>query len=114
MGGETVAKRAEFTRTTKLKAWDRAEGCCEECGRKITAGMGPEYDHRIACDLGGDNSLGNCVVLCRWCHAAKTTGEDMPAIVKSRKVRARAANAKPKGRGFRGHRKFNGDIVWRE
>lgn len=86
-------KRQEFTRTTKLKAWDRAEGRCEECGRKLGPAEPAQYDHRIACDLGGDNSADNCVVLCRACHTAKTTGEDMPRIVRSRKARARHANA---------------------
>ena len=104
-------KRKEFTRTTKLAAWDRAGGCCEACGRKICPGDGPEYDHRIACELGGDNSAANCTVLCRWCHTAKTTGEDVPAIVKGRRVRARHANARTPKRKMP-YRKFNGEIVW--
>lgn len=111
--------RPEFTRTTKLAAWDRCKGRCETtvnnkpvggCGRKIFPGDGPEYDHIIAAALGGDNSLNNCAVLCIWCHQAKTTSEDMPAIVKGRKIRAQHANAKTPRRKIP-YRLFNGDGV---
>lgn len=110
--------RREFTRTTKLAAFERAGGCCEQCGRKIVAER-PEYDHRIPCEMGGDNSLDNCQVLCPWCHAEKTHKEDAPARAKSRRVRARHVGARtpkatlPGGKGSKLKRKVNGEVVER-
>ena len=85
-------KRNEFSNKTKLDAWTRAKGRCEECGVKIVSGA--EYDHRIACGLdcdGGDNSLDNCVVLCGPCHSVKTAKTDIPRIAKTKRLMKRAA-----------------------
>lgn len=112
--------RQEFTRTTKLKAWDRAKGRCENCERKLFPGDRVEYDHRIPCALGGDNSLGNCQVLCGWCHGEKTAKSDAPTIAKSRSVRARHVGAKTpkrKGNGFGPKhlkKKVTGEVVPRD
>ncbi|MCH9751089.1 MAG: hypothetical protein K0U61_02620, partial [Alphaproteobacteria bacterium] len=68
-----LEKRAEFSKETKRKAWDRSKGICEcGCGVKIVDGDGPEYDHELECFLGGDNSLENCRVLRLRCHKQKT------------------------------------------
>ncbi len=90
-------RRAEFTRSVKLAAWDRAGGRCEcGCRRKLYPGD-IEYDHRITCEQGGDNSLENCVVLSKACHGMKTHKVDAPAAAKSRSVRAKHIGAhKPK------------------
>ncbi len=91
-----MTRRAEFTRTTKLAAWERSGGCCENCERKISPGDGPEYDHIIADEHGGGNGLENCQVLCTNCHKPKTRA-DMRVTVRGRKARARHAGAdKPK------------------
>src|SRR4051812_25861230 len=113
-------KRQEFSRRTKLQAWDRSDGRCEVpwCNAKLQTGR-IEYDHRIPNELGGDNSLENCVVLCKPCHAAKTHKHDAPAIAKSRAVRASHVGARTvkrlipgsKGSGLR--KKLDG-TVWRE
>jgi 5-methylcytosine-specific restriction endonuclease McrA len=113
-----MTRRTEFTRTTKLAAWNASGGKCADCEREISPGTGPEYDHAIPCELGGDNSLGNCVVLCIACHKAKTAKLDMPAIVKTRSVQAGYVNAKTrrnplpgsKGSGFR--KKMDGTVLW--
>ena len=86
-------RRAEFSRRTKLQAWDRAGGCCEDCGKKIRPGDGPEYDHIISAEQGGGNDLGNCQVLCAPCHKLKTR-EDVGKQAKSRSVRAGHIGAK--------------------
>lgn len=86
--------RQEFSRRTKLDAWTRAEGHCEKCAIKILAGA--EYDHDIPDQLGGDNSLENCVVLCPKCHRKKTSTEDVPRIAKAKRQEAMHKNAKPK------------------
>ncbi len=104
--------RRAFTRTTKLAAWERSGGRCEMeidgkradgCGRKIFPGDGPEYDHIIADEHGGDNSLKNCQVLCVWCHKPKTRA-DMKVTVRGRKARARHAGADKPSRPMPGAR----------
>jgi 5-methylcytosine-specific restriction enzyme A len=91
---QTMAnRRAEFTRTVKLAAFDRAGGLCEACHAKLWPGH-IEYDHVIACEQGGTGTLGNCQVLCSACHKTKTSGEDMPRITKTRAQRAGHVGAK--------------------
>jgi len=65
--------RTEFTAKTKLQAFQRANGTCESagCGAKLTPGKFT-YDHRIPDQLGGDNSLENCQVICSVCDKEKT------------------------------------------
>src|SRR5215510_13269925 len=87
--------RAEFSKQTKLEAWRRCHNvqgmpCCENCGMYLM-GRRPEYDHDKPAELGGDNSLENCKVLCPTCHRAKTSFEDMPVIWKSNRVRDKHA-----------------------
>ena len=113
-----MANRQEFSRSVKLAAWERAGGCCESCRRKIFPGDGPEYDHIITCEQGGDNSLKNCQVLCIWCHKPKTR-EDLKTTAKSRSIRAQHVNAKTIKRPMQGSRgskwkkKLNGEVVER-
>lgn len=87
--------RLEFPQKVKAQAFVRAAGKCEgpNCGARLTLGK-VEYDHDLACDLGGDNSLENCVVLCTPCHKAKTATHDMPLISKGRRIRKREIGIK--------------------
>lgn len=96
--------RREFGAKVKLAAWERSGGRCEasDCGRKIVVGIGPEFHHQIPCELGGTNDPGNCVVLCIPCHRAVTKSEDMPRIVKARRLSKKAANIKPRSRPILG------------
>lgn len=92
-----MSRRTEFSRKTKLAAWEASGGRCADCDRKIFTGDGPEYDHQIPCEMGGDNSPDNCAVLCIPCHKSKTATVDMPTIVKARRVHSKHVNAtKPK------------------
>lgn len=86
-------KRREFSTKIKLAAWQRSGGKCETCTRKLAPGD-IHYDHVIPDGLGGEPTLDNCAVLCRSCHAVKTTTQDVPAIAKSKRVQARHAGAK--------------------
>jgi 5-methylcytosine-specific restriction endonuclease McrA len=105
--------RTEFSKSTKLQAWNRCQRSgipyCEcGCEQKIVGR--PEYDHKLADGLGGDNSLENCVVMNAKCHRIKTSREDVPMIAKADRLREKAAGirSKPKWPS----RKFNSDIDW--
>ena len=103
--------RAEFSKATKLAAWERSGGRCEcGCGQKILGT--PEYDHIIEDTLTHDNSLENCMVMSKRCHRLKTD-RNRPEIDKTRRIAEKRAGVRT-GRGFRGWKRMNGDIVWRD
>lgn len=93
--------RREFSKKTKLAAWERCGGRCEcGCGQKIHGDA--EYDHIIEDAIDGGNDLANCMVMKRKCHALKTS-ERRPEIVKSIRIREKNAGIrKPKGRPMPG------------
>jgi 5-methylcytosine-specific restriction enzyme A len=109
-----MTKRKEFTKSTKLAAYARSGGYCEneDCGLEFTPSNPAEYDHVVEAFYEGSNSLDNCRVLCRECHRAKTGGR-AKTVAKSRRLSNATKNIRPKRQGFRGWRKFNGDIVWK-
>lgn len=76
--------RQEFSKATKRAAWERCGGICEcGCKKKIQRA---EYDHIVAAALGGSNSLDNCQVLTRACHAKKSNKHDKPSIAKAVRI----------------------------
>src|SRR6478736_4520791 len=109
--------RHEFSAKTKAAAALRANGHCESCTRLLAAGDF-HYDHDIPDALGGENSLSNCRVLCKSCHAVKTTQADIPRIAKKernyRKARGiRKPSRLPGSRTSRWRKKLNGEVVER-
>lgn len=102
--------RQEFARKVKAAAALRAKGHCEGCGRKLLEGDF-HYDHDIPDGLGGEPTLDNCRVLCRSCHSAKTTLEDVPRIAKAKRNFRKASGIK-KPRTITRWRKMNGDPVY--
>lgn len=104
--------RTEFSSKVKVTAWIRADGHCEnkKCGAKLfTANV--EYHHDIPCELGGNNSIDNCVVLCKTCHRASTSTKDIPRIAKAKRVERKHIGAHKSHSPIRGWRKFNGEPV---
>lgn len=95
--------RREFSRSTKLSAYERSEGKCDGCGLPLQKGRF-HYDHIIADAHGGGNSLDNCQVLCLACHGEKTpTDTRLAAKIKRQKARdvgAEAPKQKIQSRGF--------------
>lgn len=91
--------RREFSKATQRAAWTRCEGQCEHregtgidewrCPKMLVAGD-IFYDHIIPDGLGGDNSLGNCQVLCRAHHDPKTHKVDVPRIAKMKRQQDKA------------------------
>lgn len=108
--------RREFSKATKLKAWERTQGRCEDCGCKIIAGQ-VEYDHVIEAYLGGGNTVSNCRVLCARCHVSKTA-QRRPEVDKTRRLVEKQANVRskrpmPGSRRSKWKRKMDGTVVER-
>ena len=101
--------RREFSKATKLAAWERSGGRCEcGCGQKIIGT--PEYDHRLEDYVGGANDLVNCVVMSKRCHRLKTNA-NRPEIDKTRRIAEKRAGVR-KRQGFKGWRRFDGSAVY--
>lgn len=114
-----IPRRKAFTRPVKAAVLQRSGGMCEApgCDR-----VGRDFDHVRPVATGGDNSLGNCQLLCRPCNAAKGITEAQDAAKSDRQggrsgQYARRLRAKEKGtykpipgRGFdrQWKRKLNG------
>ena len=95
-----MSKRAEFSKATKLQAWERCGGICEcGCGLKIIGVA--EYDHYpIPAALGGSNELSNCRVLMKKHHRQITAEKDVPAIAKSQRGFEKRIGARKTKRPF--------------
>lgn len=113
-------RREEFSNKTRVQAWERSGGHCEQCTRKLFPGD-IEYDHRIPDGLGGSNDLENCVVLCRSCHGVKTAKADVPQIAKAKRVSAKHFGAKkstfgrlPGSRDSKFKKRIDGTVVRRD
>lgn len=78
-------KRQNFTTKTKKLEWEDARHCCRACFASVADYRYGEYDHIIPASVGGDNSLKNCKLLCRPCHARKTK-RDRKEIDKTRRI----------------------------
>ena len=116
-----MTNRQEFTTRTKAAAFRRANGCCEACGVKLGAGKAaPEYDHKLSCEEGGDNSIQNCAVLCGPCHGLKTHKIEAPAKAQGRRNlmkhhgQTRSRFPLPGGRGGKWKRKIDGTVERRD
>lgn len=92
--------RREFSRSTKLAAWERSGGICDGCRQKIIGVA--EYDHLVADALDGEPTLANCQVLCSKCHRRKTSSVDVPAIAKGKRMEAKRSGLKRKGKPLPG------------
>ena len=115
----TKKQRTEFSAKTKTRRWEHAGGCCEECGKRIRPGDGPEYDHDKPAFYGGGNDFDNCRCLCKACHSLKTVAYNSHEMPKSRRlirqgagVRSKALRGRPlagtKASGLR--KRMNGDV----
>ena len=101
--------RVEFTKKTRVAAWQRADGHCERCGAILVIGKFA-FDHINPSEFSGDNSLENCQCLCVGCHGAKTAKQDVPAIAKSNRIRSTAAGIR-KDRKITAWRNFADEII---
>jgi 5-methylcytosine-specific restriction protein A len=99
-----MVKREEFSRKVKTEAYERSGGKCESCGAILKpGGGGHDFHHDKPAYFFGRGLLENCVVLCTGCHHRITVTRDVPAIAKSRRIRAKQAGIKRRSR-FAGSR----------
>jgi 5-methylcytosine-specific restriction endonuclease McrA len=107
-------KRRTLTLRERAKFFASRGGQCEGCGVKIRSGSVWDIDHILSLENGGTNDLDNLQLLCQNCHGAKTPKDRKQAATTKRKYTKAVVPNKHKRGGFRGWRKMNGDLVWRE
>lgn len=92
-----MANRREFSKKVRAEAFLRCGGKCEFCHAVLKTGEA-EFDHRIACALGGEATLDNCQVLCIPCHRGEgaKTADDQRAISKAKRNWLKHTGAWPK------------------
>lgn len=95
------SQRDEFPASVKVAAFERADGKCEMCTKKIVSIA--IYDHYpVPAAIGGTGTLSNCRVLCRRCNDDVTNTKDKPAIAKTKRIaETRMGLRAPKRGGFR-------------
>lgn len=94
----------------RLAIYSRQNGLCAICGIIMRKG-GYEIDHIQALIHDGDNENDNLRAVHPACHRAKT---DNDIAARSKADRIAAGGKQRRGPGFRGWRKFSGEIVWRD
>ena len=110
---DTTPRKA-LTDQQRAKLFLDAGGKCAVCTRKIRVGEKWHDDHIVALMNGGGNEITNRRVICYWCHKGKTK-EDHRTAAKGRAVATKhfvPRTQRDERRGFRGWRKFNGQVVY--
>lgn len=85
----------------RLRVWDRCQGHCHMCGRKILVGERWVLEHLKALILGGRNAEDNLGLTCCNCLPIKNAA-DVSAKSKVAKIRKKHIGAKAKGRPMAG------------
>lgn len=111
-----ITARPTLGKSQKVAIWNRENGICWWCGKPVAAlGLGVEYDHKSARELSGNDDPSNLYPMHKQrCHERKTLDEDRPQITKAHRQEKLTRPREQKRSGFRGHRKFNGEIVWKD
>ena len=65
-----VRKRSQHGKEIRKYIYDKANGCCELCGRKVLL---PEMtiDHVVPLAMGGRDEIENMQCVCRMCNQLK-------------------------------------------
>ena len=107
--------RKRFSDQHRARIFLERHGCCRECGRSIRPGEQWVLEHIIPLSMGGSNDDDNLGVTCGWCVPAKNA---VDAKSKAKARRTATKHVLPKSerqrQGFRGWRKFNGEVVWND
>ena len=67
---KSAAKRKIYSGMQRKEIYDKAEGCCQLCGRKLTPHT-MTLDHIIPFADGGSNELDNLQAVCQQCNQLK-------------------------------------------
>lgn len=67
---KSAAKRKIYSGMQRKEIYDKAEGCCQLCGRKLTPNT-MTIDHIIPFADGGSNELDNLQAVCQQCNQLK-------------------------------------------
>lgn len=101
----------------RVRVFERANGHCQSCTRKIAAGDAWQADHVVALINGGANRESNLQCLCGWCHKGKTAG-DVAEKSRTARIKAKHLGVKRKStfacsRDSKHRRKINGRVELR-
>lgn len=91
--------RAEFSKATKLEAFTKCGGKCQQCLQRLITP--PEYHHIVEAALNGTNDLSNCQVLCKKCHRLITDTQSIPLTARANRISEKRAGVRKTNRGFR-------------
>jgi 5-methylcytosine-specific restriction protein A len=87
----------------RVRVFERCEGKCGQCGRKIRPGEGWTLEHLIALINSGENRERNLGVTCNWClpekNAADVAEKAKTYAVRSKHILPRAPS-RLRGAGF--------------
>jgi 5-methylcytosine-specific restriction enzyme A len=107
--------RKRLSARERERCFDSTGGICHLCRRPILPGDAWEASHEIPLAIGGEDTPENRMPAHKHCHARRTALVDKPRIAKTKRQRQKHIGAKPKSqRGFRGWRRFSGEIIWKE
>jgi 5-methylcytosine-specific restriction protein A len=101
----------------RLRIWQKFDGRCALCARKLTPGDKFEFDHVQALINGGEHRESNLQLVCQWCHKEKSRADVAEkakvAAVKARHLglRKRKSRQWPCGKGTPYKRKVTGEVV---
>ena len=70
----------------RARVFEREDGRCHRCRRKIGAGENWTLEHVLALVNGGENAEPNLAITCDWCLPAKNA-EDVKAKAKASRTR---------------------------
>ncbi len=103
----------------RLRLFERCEGRCECCNRKLMPGDRWDADHKVALINGGQNRERNLQVLCDWCHPEKTKADVREKAITARKrskhigIKRRKGPPMPGAKDSKWKRKMDGSLELR-
>lgn len=89
--------RKHFSRKERVRIFDLNTGKCHLCGEKIRVGDAWDLEHVVPWSLTRDDSDDNVKPAHKSCHKEKTA-DDVAAIRKADRVRAKFIGAWPKSK----------------
>lgn len=110
-----IGPRRVLTKSEKAAVWSRENGICNLCGKPVApSGAGVQFDHQNGHAVSGNEDLANFFAVHSHCHSVKTATIDTPRAAKAKRQEKLTRAKVQKAGGFRGWRKMNGDLVWKD